>query len=116
MTNYVGGNQYNNSGGGDQYNVSDNAIGRQQNYNYGAADGGAAYQELLRAVNDLRSRVSAADRQALDEQLSIVAAGPQQDQGTLRRALTAIAGVATVVGEVGAPVITAVRAVLGALA
>lgn len=112
MTNYVGGNQYN--AGGDQYFASDNAIGRQQNYNYGASD--AAYQDLLRAVNDLRARVSPADRQALDEQMSVVAAGPQQDPGTLRRALTAIAGVAGVVGEIGAPVVTAVRAILGALA
>ncbi len=113
MTNYVGGNQYN--AGGDQYNASDNAVGRQQINNYGAADQGAALRELIQAVNELQGRVSAADRRALDEQLRIVTAGPQQDPGTLRRALTAIAGVATVVGEVGAPVITAVRAVLGAV-
>ncbi len=111
MTNYVGGNQYN--AGGDQYNASDNAIGRQQINNYGAADQGAALQELIQAVTELRARVSTADRQALDEQMRVVAAGPQQDPGTLRRALSAIAGVATVVGEVGAPVIAAVRAVLG---
>jgi hypothetical protein len=105
VTNYVGGDQYNQYG--------DHSTGRIQNY--GAQDPDAAYRNLLRAVQLLRTQVSPADRELVDEQLDVLAAGPRQDQSTLRRALSAIAGVATVVGQVGAPVIQAVHQVTAAL-
>lgn len=105
MTNYIGGDQYNQYG--------DHSVGRIQNY--GAVDPTVAYEELIRAVQALRVQVSPADRQLVDEQLDVITAGPDQDQGTLRRALGTVAGVAAVVGQVGAPVIQAVRQVMSAL-
>jgi hypothetical protein len=105
VTNYVGGDQYNQYG--------DHSVGRIQHH-YGA-DPAAAFQQLLHAVQTLRAQVPPADRSLVDEHLQVIAAGPNQDPGTLRRALAAIAGVATVVGQVGAPVIQAVRQVTAAL-
>jgi hypothetical protein len=105
MTNYVQGDQYNQYG--------EHSVGRIQNY--GPADPGAAYQQMLRAVQVLRGQLSPADRVLVDEQLGVLSAGPEQDPGTLRRALGTVAGVAAVVGQVGAPVIEAVRQVMSAL-
>ncbi|MFG2042957.1 hypothetical protein [Dactylosporangium sp. NPDC048998] len=105
MTNYVGGDQYN------QYGA--HSIGRIEHH--GAADPARAYHDLLLAVRTLRAQVSPADRELVDEQLGVLSAGPDQDRGTLRRALSTVAGVAMVVGQVGAPVIQAVRQVTAAL-
>jgi len=105
MTGYVGGDQYNQYG--------EHSVGRIQNY--GPADPARAYQDLIQAVQALRLQVSPADRQLVDEQLRVITAGADQDPGTLRRALGAVAGVATVVGQVGVPVVQAVRQVMSAL-
>ncbi|WP_426507472.1 hypothetical protein ACPPVO_54675 [Dactylosporangium sp. McL0621] len=103
--NYVGGDQYNQYG--------EHSVGRIEHH--GGRDPDAAFRDLLRAVQLLRAQVPPADRRLVDEQLQVLAAGPGQDPGTLRRALGAVAGVATVVGQVGAPVIQAVRQVAAAL-
>lgn len=101
---------------GEQYNVSGkHNVGKIQN-NYGPADVQASVRELVDAVQLLRAEVSAADRRMIDESLATVRRGEQADPGTLRRALGNIAGIATVVGQVGAPVIEAVRKVMTALA
>jgi hypothetical protein len=100
---------------GDNVNVGGTGnVGKIQN-NYGLVDQRAAHDDLLRALQALRQQVSPADRQAIDEQLSVISAGPDQDPGTLRRALSSVAGIATVVGQVGAPVVEAVRKVMSAL-
>lgn len=100
---------------GDNFSVGGTGnIGKVQN-NFGPVDQRAAYDDLLRALQALRQQVPAGDRQVIDEQLGIISAGPDQDPGTLRRALGTVAGVATVVGQVGAPVVEAVRKVMTAL-
>lgn len=69
-------------------------------------------RELTEAVNALRTRVSPADRAVIDASMRTV--GPNAEPGRFRQALRDIAGVATVVGQVGAPVIEAVRKVMTA--
>ncbi|MEV8021703.1 hypothetical protein AB0O76_36320 [Streptomyces sp. NPDC086554] len=80
------------------------------------ADPQAAFREMMQAIQVLRGQISAEDRQVIDASLNTIGAGTapggEVDPGTLRRALAAIAGVATVVGEVGAPVVAAIQRVL----
>jgi hypothetical protein len=100
---------------GEQYNVSGTGnIGKQ--VNHGAAEAEAALRELIQAVEALRGQVSAEDRRAIDESLATVRQGEAAGPNGVRRALSTLAGVATVVGQVGAPVIDAVRKVMVALA
>jgi hypothetical protein len=100
---------------GEQYNVSGTGnIGKQ--VNHGATDAEAALRELVQAVEALRGQVSAEDGRAIDESLATVRRGEAAGPGGVRRALSTLAGVATVVGQVGAPVLEAVRKVMVALA
>jgi hypothetical protein len=46
--------------------------------------------------------------------MRVIGAGDNVEKGTLRRALANIAGVATMVGQVGVPVIQSVHAVMAA--
>ncbi|MFM9611067.1 hypothetical protein ACSCBZ_33435 [Streptomyces niveiscabiei] len=86
-------------------------VGKIQNTYQSAGDSEAAFREMLAAVRALRDQVSPADRETLDESLRVIGEGAEP--GVLRRALTAVVGVAVVVGEVGVPVVEAVRRVLG---
>lgn len=82
--------------------------------NQASADPRAVLQEMIKAVQVLRGQVSAADRQVIDESMATVGKADQVEKGTLRRALADIAGIAAVVGQVGVPVIDAVRKVMAA--
>ncbi|MFD7667128.1 hypothetical protein [Streptomyces sp. NPDC059788] len=75
-----------------------------------------SFQEMLREIRILRERVSPEDRQVIDHSLQALGAGENAEPGTVRRALNAVAGVATMVGEVGVPVVEAVRRVLSLFA
>ena len=72
-----------------------------------------AFREMISAVQVLRGQLSA-DRQVIDESMKAIGTGDNVEKGTLRRALRNIAGVATMVGKVGVPVIEAVHAVMAA--
>lgn len=50
--------------------------------------------------------------QVIDNALREIGDGTNVEPGTFRRALIAISGIATVVGQVGAPVVDAVQRVL----
>ena len=100
---------------GEQYNISGKHNVGKIETNYGNADAHASLRELMAAVEVLRGHLSAADRQVIDESVETVRRGNQAEGGKLRRALSNIAGVATVVGQVGVPVIEAVRKVMTAL-
>jgi hypothetical protein len=102
------GNHYN---GSHIQQYGDNAIGMINNNN-GPADPRAALREMIDAVHALRGQVSPADRQALDESVRVIGAGAEPQR--LRRALGGIAGIATVVGQVGVPVVEAARKVMAA--
>ena len=83
--------------------------------NQGPADPQAAFREMINAVQVLRGQVSTVDGQVIDESMKAIGTGANVEKSTLRRALGNIAGVATMVGQVGLPVIESVRAVTAAL-
>jgi hypothetical protein len=83
--------------------------------NQGPTDPQAALREMISAVDVLRDQVSAADRRVIDESMDTIGTGDNVDRGALRRALGNIAGIATMVGQVGVPVIESVRQVMAAL-
>ena len=62
----------------------------------------------------LRSQVSAEDRGIIDSAMEAIDSNGSPEKGSLRRALTSIAGIAALVGEIGAPVIEAIRKVTAA--
>ncbi|TDV55309.1 hypothetical protein [Actinophytocola oryzae] len=71
-----------------------------------------ALRELTDAVNALRAQVSPADREVIDASMRTV--GPNAEPSGFRGALREISGVASMVGQVGVPVIEAVRKVMAA--
>jgi len=75
----------------------------------------AALLEIIRMAQELRGQVSVADCQVIDESVEVLSHRDTVNQGSLRRALGNIAGIAALVGEVGVPVIEAVRKVVTAL-
>lgn len=79
------------------------------------AEVGAYLETLLEAVRLLRGHVPAEDQQVLDDALETIEAEPSSPNGAVRRALASIAGVASMVGAVGVPVIEAVQGVRAAL-
>lgn len=106
--------------GGNHYGDSVTQTGGMGNVginkNQGAVDPQAAFREMIQAIQVLRGQVSAEDRRVIDDSLGAISAGRDVDPGTLRLALSAIGGVATVVGEVGAPVVAAIQRVLALIA
>jgi hypothetical protein len=73
-----------------------------------------ALRELVSLVAILRGQIPEDDRRVVDDSMETIEAGGNGDKGALRRALGNIAGVAAVVGEVGVPVIEAIRKVMAA--
>ena len=80
----------------------------------GSTDPQLALREMISAIQVLRDQVPPVDRQVIDESVAAIGRGDDVDSRTLRRALGNIAGVATMVGQVGIPVIEAVRGVMSA--
>lgn len=100
----------------DFYNASgDGAVGRIE-YHQQGTDPQAVYEAVIRAIETLRSQVSAEDREVLDASLETIRQGDGAPPGAFRRALGTAAGVAALVGEGGAPVAEAVRQMLALLA
>ncbi|MGW2477901.1 hypothetical protein [Streptomyces sp. NPDC001665] len=83
--------------------------------NQAPTDPSSALQELVTVVRLLHDQVPAEDQQAVSDALQTIEAGPDVPRGTLRRALSDVAGIATMVGGVGVPVIEAVKGVRAAL-
>jgi hypothetical protein len=93
---------------GDNINVSGQGnIGAIKFQNQGAADPATALREMIGLVTALRGQVAADDRQVLDESVKVVQRGADADKGALRRALSNIVGIATMVGAAGSPVLDA---------
>jgi hypothetical protein len=74
----------------------------------------AALREMINAVQVLRGQVSVTDRQVIDEAMETISAEDVSNKRSWRRALSDIAGIAAVVGQVGAPVVESVRKVMAA--
>jgi hypothetical protein len=73
-----------------------------------------ALREMIDAVNALRAQVAPADREVIDASMRTLGTGSGVERQPMRQALSQLAGVATVVGQVGAPVVEAVRKVMAA--
>jgi hypothetical protein len=107
---------------GNQYNFRDNSVGQfggRDNIgkivNQAPADPRTVLEEFIRLAEALRGQVPPADAKVIDESVGILRYGDASDHNTLRRALGSIAGIAALVGQVGAPVVEAVRSVMSAL-
>ena len=89
------------------------------NFNVGKAeltsDPQAALREMFRVIAVMRGEVPESDRKVIDRSLETVAAGDKVSKDDFRHALRDIAGIAAVVGQVGVPVIDAIRSVLTAI-
>jgi hypothetical protein len=106
MDNYYGGQHVTVNGGSQHTGINNGTV---NNTTAGPQD---ALRELTDAVGALRPRVSPADREVIDAYMRTV--GPNTEPGILRSALGQVAGIATVVGQVGVPVVEAVRKVMAA--
>lgn len=99
------------------YHIGDN-VNQRGDGNIGiiksqaSADPASAMLELTRLVQVLRDQVSSADRQVIDESMNAIGTGQDVEKSAMRSALSRIAGIAALVGELGAPVIGAIRAVM----
>jgi len=79
------------------------------------SDPRTALRDMVGTIHALREHVPPADRSAIDECLhTIESADAAADPHRLRRALANVAGIAAMVGQVGAPAIEAVRKVMAA--
>ncbi|QHC26450.1 hypothetical protein [Streptomyces sp. GS7] len=83
--------------------------------NQGPTDPRSAFRDMIATIQVLRNQVPAEDREIIDESLRAIGTGQDVPHGTLRRALTNISGVATMIGAAGVPVIESVRRVIEAL-
>jgi hypothetical protein len=79
------------------------------------ADTRQALLEIIDLTDVMRRQVSTAQSQVIDESVEILRRGDTTDRSSVRRALGNIAGIAALVGEVGVPVIDAIRKVMTAL-
>jgi hypothetical protein len=97
-----------------------NVVNQQGSHNIGMvnnnapADPQAAFRDMVNAIQTLRGQVPPDDRQVLDESMHVIRAGGKAEPQRLRRAFRDVLGIATVVGQVGAPVVEAVRKVMAA--
>ncbi|WP_143263915.1 hypothetical protein [Amycolatopsis kentuckyensis] len=73
-----------------------------------------ALRELAEAIESMKSHLDADEAEEVDEAHAVIADG-KSEKGLLKKAAKKILGVASFAGEVGAPVVEAVRKVLAAL-
>ncbi|MGY6020281.1 hypothetical protein [Streptomyces spinosirectus] len=72
----------------------------------------AAPEQLVGAALQLREQVAAGEREVIDSSVEALRAGG--DPGRLRRAPASLAGIAALVGGVGAPVVGAANRLMEA--
>ncbi|MFC5200590.1 hypothetical protein [Streptomyces kaempferi] len=68
---------------------------------------------VIEEIKALRQHLDARDQEVVDASVEELASNPSP--GRMRILLQQVAGIAAVVGEVGAPVISAIKAVMGSL-
>lgn len=100
--------------GGNHFTVKGHHNTGMINNNHAPEDPHVVLREMIAAVNLFRTQVPPADRAVIDQSVRAIGSGEQVEKQVFRRALGNIAGIATVVGEVGAPVIETVRKVMAA--
>lgn len=103
-----------NYGGNHVYQYGVNSIGTISSTS-SHVDPQIALQEMMAAVHALRDQVHPAERRVIDDSMRVISASNGAARpAALRQALAGIAGIATVVGDVGVPVVEAVRKVIEA--
>jgi hypothetical protein len=107
---------------GNSYNISGDSVvqfGGQGNIgkivNHSSGGPLMALEEVIRLAEALRVEVPSADARVIDDSVETLRKSGPSDHKTLRQALANIAGIAALVGQVGVPVIQAVRDALSAL-
>ena len=70
-----------------------------------------AIENLLREVQAVRQHLNDGDQVEMDAAIEEINSNPPKER--FNRALQRVAGIATVIGEVGVPVISAIKALLG---
>ncbi|MHC3468127.1 hypothetical protein ACYF6T_05380 [Streptomyces sp. 7R007] len=78
---------------------------------HGSEPAASRLDGLLREVQKLRRHLDEKDRADMDASVEEIRSNPSRER--LRKLLQNIAGIATLIGEAGAPVIIAVKALLG---
>jgi len=73
----------------------------------GSTDTATVLREVVTLIQELRSQVTPADRAALDQSASVIRQAERAEPGALRRAIGAVAGIATMAGTVGGPALDA---------
>ncbi|MFI5764692.1 MULTISPECIES: hypothetical protein [unclassified Streptomyces] len=108
---------------GDQYTVTGaGGIGKATHsgsgdivaggkYVGGGAPEASALERLLEEVRAMRQHLGESDRAEVDAAVEELGGNPPEAR--FRRILATFSGIATLIGEAGVPVITAVRALLG---
>lgn len=81
----------------------------------GGSDEQTAIQELVQTIQVMRSHLSDAHQRIADDFLELSAPGTPAEKHRYRDALVRVGGIATVVGQVGVPVIDAIQKVTQAL-
>jgi hypothetical protein len=107
-SNYYGGQHVTMRGGSNNTGINNGVVNNTQ------AAPQDALREMIGAVAVLRGQVSPADRDAIDASMSTIGTGADVEPQPLRGALQSLAGIATMVGQVGVPVVEAVRKVMAA--
>ena len=69
----------------------------------------SALQALVQAILVMRAQAPGASQEAADEFLQLINSGTHVEKHQLRDAIVKIGGVATVLGQVGVPVIQAIQ-------
>jgi hypothetical protein len=77
----------------------------------GSESGKLAIDNLLREIQALRQHLDESDRAEVDAAVEEINSNPPKER--FNKLLQKMAGIATVIGEVGTPVIIAVKALLG---
>jgi uncharacterized protein Yka (UPF0111/DUF47 family) len=79
------------------------------------AEPGTLLRDLIRTVEQMQGQLDRMDRQAVAEFLELAKSPDQVDKHHLRAVMLNVAGVATMAGQVGVPVIEAIRRLKDAL-
>ena len=107
-SNYHGGQHVSMRGGSHNVGINTGTV------NNAPAAPQDALRELADAVDALRAHLAPADRAVVDASMRTVGTAPNAEPGGFRGALRDISGVASMVGQLGVPVVEAVRRVMAA--
>ncbi|WP_328300217.1 hypothetical protein OG389_22210 [Streptomyces sp. NBC_00435] len=110
----MGGDQYTQYGPGSIGKASHSGSGdivAGGKYVGGSAPEASAVEKLLEEVQAMRQHLDTSDRAEVDAAVEEIRENPSEER--FKRILRTFSGIATLIGEAGVPVITAIKALLG---